>query len=168
VWHFVTKCTAVKFVKSWISSRFSPESRDPSYVGSATCPECPKKDWRGKSGCLHPRESGPEVVQGPGGVITFPTLHGWGDCSWPWVQVILGLQPRDPPQQAWKGMNKWEGRRHLSEHGCWRCVKNSNFKDQKLTSVIVQTKQRPSWNCPRQLQPTHRQLIILKDIYIYK
>ena len=23
----------------------SPESRDPSYVGSAMCPECPMKDW---------------------------------------------------------------------------------------------------------------------------
>jgi len=29
VWHFATKCAAVNFVKSWISSHFS-ESRDPS------------------------------------------------------------------------------------------------------------------------------------------
>jgi len=31
-------------------------------MGSATCPECPTKDWRGKSYWLNPRESGPEVI----------------------------------------------------------------------------------------------------------
>ena len=48
VWHFTTKCAAVKFAKPWISIHFF-ESRDPSYVGSAICPECPTKDWRDKS-----------------------------------------------------------------------------------------------------------------------
>jgi len=43
----------------WMSSHFS-ESRDPSYVGSALCPECPTKDWRRKSCLLNSRESGPE------------------------------------------------------------------------------------------------------------
>jgi len=42
--HFLQKCAVVKFVKKWRSSHFS-ESRDPSYVGSAMCPECLRKDW---------------------------------------------------------------------------------------------------------------------------
>ena len=50
--------------------------RDPSCAGSAMSPECPRKDWRGKSCWPHPRESGPEVVQGPGGVTASPTLLG--------------------------------------------------------------------------------------------
>jgi len=37
-------------------------------------PECPTNDWRGKSCWLRPRESGPEVIQGPGGVNTSPAL----------------------------------------------------------------------------------------------
>jgi len=44
------------------------------YIGSAMCLECLRKDWRDKSCWLHPRESGPEVVQGPGGATTSPTL----------------------------------------------------------------------------------------------
>jgi len=77
--HIVTfrdKRTAVRFAEPWISNHVSSESRDPSYVGSAMCPECPTKDWRGKSCWLKPRESGPKVVQGPRGVITSPTLLG--------------------------------------------------------------------------------------------
>jgi len=90
LWHFATRCSAVKFVKPWMSNHFS-ESRDPSYVGSAMCPEFPRKDLRGKSYRLHPKESGPEVDQGPGGVITSPTLLGpvlvWSQqnyllCKW--------------------------------------------------------------------------------------
>ena len=44
VWHFVTKTTGLK-PKMW--SHFS-ESRDPSYVNSAKCPKCPRKEWRTK------------------------------------------------------------------------------------------------------------------------
>jgi len=40
------------------------------------CPEYPRKDRRGKSCWLNLRESGPEVVQGPAGVTTSPTLLG--------------------------------------------------------------------------------------------
>jgi len=39
-------------------------------------PDCPTKDWLGKSCWLNPRESGPEIVQGLGGVIASPTLLG--------------------------------------------------------------------------------------------
>ena len=46
------------------------------WFGHVSCPECRTKDWRGKSCWPHPVERGPEVVQGPGGVITSPTLHG--------------------------------------------------------------------------------------------
>jgi len=48
VWHFATKCAAVKFAKLWMSS-YSSESRDTSWVDWAICPECPRKDWQGKS-----------------------------------------------------------------------------------------------------------------------
>jgi len=40
------------------------------------CPECPIKDWLGTFCWQHPRESGPEVDQGPGGVTASPTLLG--------------------------------------------------------------------------------------------
>jgi len=48
VWHFATNSTGMKSVKPGMSSHFS-ESRDPSYVSWAICPECPAKDWRRKS-----------------------------------------------------------------------------------------------------------------------
>jgi len=38
------------------------------------CPECPTKNWRGKSCWLNLSENGPEVVQGAGGVTTSSTL----------------------------------------------------------------------------------------------
>ena len=34
------------------------------------------KDWRGKFSCLNPRESGPDVLQIPGGVTASPNLLG--------------------------------------------------------------------------------------------
>jgi len=70
VWHFATKCTPLKFAKRLVSKHFS-ESRDPSYVGSAICPECPEKHWRGKSCWLNPQESSQEISQGPSGVISW-------------------------------------------------------------------------------------------------
>jgi len=74
------------------------------------CPKCPRKDWRGKSSWLHPRKSGSEVVQGPGGVTTFPTLLGpvlvWSQQNClrfllidREVVRVLGLLPHDPPQR---------------------------------------------------------------------
>jgi len=48
VWHFVTRSTGLKSAKHGMSSHFS-ESRDPSCVGSAMYPECPRKEWRIKS-----------------------------------------------------------------------------------------------------------------------
>ena len=48
VWYSVAKSTGLKSVKPGTSSHFS-ESREPSYVSSAMCPECPAKDWRRKS-----------------------------------------------------------------------------------------------------------------------
>jgi len=73
VWHFATKCADVKFAEPWMPNDFT-ELRNNSYVGSALCPECPTKDWRGKSCWINPRESNPEVVQGLGGVTAYPTL----------------------------------------------------------------------------------------------
>ena len=48
MWHFVTRSTGLKSAKPGTSSHFS-ESRDPSYVSLAMCPECPWKEWRTKS-----------------------------------------------------------------------------------------------------------------------
>ena len=73
VLYFVTKCVAVKFAEPWMSNHFS-ESRDHSYVVSATCPECATKNWRGKR-WLNLRESGPDV-QRLGWMTTSPTLLG--------------------------------------------------------------------------------------------
>jgi len=53
----VTKSTGLKFVKPSISSHFS-ESIDPSYVNSAMCPKCPRKEWRTKSIRLHSAPTG--------------------------------------------------------------------------------------------------------------
>jgi len=70
--------------------------------------ECRTKDSQGKSSWVHPQESGPEVIQGLGGVTTFPTLLGLVLGVNPAklseiavdrevFQVLLGLLPRDPP-----------------------------------------------------------------------
>ena len=47
-----------------------------SYVGSAIWAECPRKNWRGVSCCLHLRESGSKVDQETGGMIRSRTLLG--------------------------------------------------------------------------------------------
>ena len=73
VWHFMTRSTGLKSIKLGMSSHFF-ESRDPSNVGSAMCPEFRRKDKRGTTCWLHPRESGPEVVRGSGGLATSAAL----------------------------------------------------------------------------------------------
>ena len=77
MWHFVTKSTGLKSVKSGMSSHFS-ESRDPSYVSSAMCSEYPRKDWRSKSFGLQstPTRKRLRGRRRTGGVTTFPTLLG--------------------------------------------------------------------------------------------
>jgi len=62
----------MNFAKLWMSSHFF-ESRDTSYDGSVTWPECLRKNWQGTSTWLHPLVNRPEVVHGPGGVITSST-----------------------------------------------------------------------------------------------
>jgi len=53
VCHLATKCAFVKSVNHWMSSHFL-ESSDSSYVGSAGCPDCPRKDWRASpAGYIH-------------------------------------------------------------------------------------------------------------------
>ena len=44
----MTKSTGLKSVKLRMSNHFF-NSRDPTYVNSAMCPKCPKKEWRIKS-----------------------------------------------------------------------------------------------------------------------
>jgi len=48
--HFATKCTVVKFVQPWKSTSPNREIT----AGSAMCPECPMKNWRGTFFWLHP------------------------------------------------------------------------------------------------------------------
>ena len=105
VWHFLTKCAAVKFAKPWTSNHLS-KTKDPATYGSAICLEYPTKDWRGKSCWLDPRESDPEVVQRPGEVTTsltclVPSWRGscrfiW-NCCWPWGILSPRVVARDPP-----------------------------------------------------------------------
>jgi len=92
VWHFVTKSAGLKSVNPGMSSHFS-ESRDPSYVSLAMCPECPRKyvELSPSSYSLHPQESDLKFVQGPGGVTASPTLvPSWCgartilNCCWSW------------------------------------------------------------------------------------
>jgi len=65
----------VKFVKPGDVDPLFPINRiQLRWFGHAT--KMPRKNSGGKSCWLHPRESGPEVVQGPGGVTTSPTLLG--------------------------------------------------------------------------------------------
>jgi len=56
------KVRICEILKTRMWSQFSSESRDPSYVGQAMCPECPTKGWQGESFWLRPRESGPEAT----------------------------------------------------------------------------------------------------------
>jgi len=51
----VTKCTAAKFVKRWMSSHFC--KWDFRYIGSAMWPEFSRKDWQAKSYWFFPHES---------------------------------------------------------------------------------------------------------------
>jgi len=73
VWHFATNCAAVKSVKPRKMSQFSP-NRDFSYGGSTK--------WMSQKMfsrlVLLDKHTGndAEVVQGPGGVTTSPTLLG--------------------------------------------------------------------------------------------
>jgi len=68
----------------------------------AMWPECPRKNWRGKSCWLHSRENGPKVNQRPGDVITFQTLLSpvlvWSQ------QKGCGPSPRG---KAGMSMNEW-------------------------------------------------------------
>jgi len=90
VWHFATNRAAVKFAEAWMSNHLS-KLRYHSYVSSAMYPECPTKDWRGTSCWLNPRESGPEVVQGPRGVTaSFGTVLVWGQQNY--LKLLLTVR----------------------------------------------------------------------------
>ena len=67
------------------------ESRDPSCVGSAMCPECPRKYWRGKS-CLihHEKAAQSSPCLAPSWCEASATM--W-DCSW-------SLRISNPPTTA--------------------------------------------------------------------
>ena len=92
------------------------------YLGSAMCPDCPTKVWRGKSCGLN--ESGPEVDQGPGGVtacrrpclvlfwcrasrIRLPEISVDREVFW----ALLGLLPPRPSQEEKRAL-KWMNELH--------------------------------------------------------
>ena len=100
----------LKLLIKALSSHLPSKSKDPSQVGSAMCFECPRKDWRGKSCWLHPSESGPEVVQEPGGAATSPILFGpvlvWSQQKYLWLLKTIryfessyGCYAHDHPQR---------------------------------------------------------------------
>jgi len=64
------KVRSCKFCKA-VSVESLLRIENSSFVGSAMCPS---NDWRESSYWRNPRESGPEVVQAPGGVTTSHTL----------------------------------------------------------------------------------------------
>jgi len=64
------------------------------------------KDWRSKSCWLLPQKSGPEVIQGQGGMITSVTQLGMEPAELSEIavhhevfQVLLGLLPCNPLQR---------------------------------------------------------------------
>jgi len=75
VWNLAINCAAVKFAEPWMSKHFS-KFREHNHVSSVMHPECPTKDWWGKSCWLNPRDSDSKIVQAPGGVTSSPTLLG--------------------------------------------------------------------------------------------
>jgi len=107
VWHFATKCAAVKFAVRWMLNHFS-SLREYNYISSARYPECPTEDWWGKPCWLNPWQSDPDVVQGLGGVTASPTLLDsilvWSEQNY--LKLLLtvsfskfscGCCPRNPP-----------------------------------------------------------------------
>ena len=101
--------------------------------GSAMCPECPTKDWWRKSCCLNPRESDPDVVQGPVGLTTSPTLLGpilmWSQQNYLKLLLIArysksyGCCPTTLPMRKSRHENKWnEWHLRLFIHRCLKVL----------------------------------------------
>ena len=80
VWHLVTKTAGPKSIKPRMSSYFH-ESRDPTYVSSAMCPKCPRKEWRNKSFRLYTVYTRGKVVQ------------SWSKDQVAWLHLRLCLVP---------------------------------------------------------------------------
>jgi len=74
VQHFREKVLSCEIRKTLNVELLLRIERSQLYVDSDMNPGWPMKHCRGKSCWPHPRESGPEVVQGPGGMITSPIL----------------------------------------------------------------------------------------------
>jgi len=122
-WHDTSRQSgqSVKFAKSLMSGTFS-EERDLSYGSSVRCPEYARKDWRGDSCRLHPRQCGQKVHQGPGGVVTRTvtrksTIGGIYVCARGRSVTSLGYQ-------GWRRVS-WKGPNFLtmsnSFHLCSKC-----------------------------------------------
>ena len=78
VWHFATKCVAVKFVKLWMSSSHLPQSRE---IPATLFRPCVSQNTSGNIGesCYTAYTHGNAAQrssEGPGGVTTSPTLLG--------------------------------------------------------------------------------------------
>ena len=81
-----------------MSNHFSSESRDPSYISSAMCPECSKKDWRGKSCWLNPQGKRPRGRP----------RTTWSDYISDLAWSPLGVEPAElPVDQGCKVVRSW-------------------------------------------------------------
>ena len=117
VWHFVTKCAAVKFAKRWMSKKLF-ESRDASYVGSALCPECSGKDWQvllatptGKRPRRSPKDQVEWLHLRP---CLVPSWYGASRTIWDLLLVMRHLDSsyscchRNPLQKKSGQENEWQ------------------------------------------------------------
>ena len=130
VWHFATKF-ATEIRKALNVNHFYAESRDPSYVGSTMCPECPGKDLARQALLAKPMGERPRVHPWTRWSNYISNL-AWSrlgveptelseiavDCEVSWVQLWL-LAPR--PSQEEKRARRWifEAQcmiRHRSSH----------------------------------------------------
>jgi len=100
VWHFATKCAAVKVAEPWMWNHISSELREHryQYICFGHVSRIPTKDWRGKSSWLNQRKRGSEVIQGLGLVTTSPTLLGlvlvWSQQNY--LKLLLAVRYSKP------------------------------------------------------------------------
>ena len=112
--HFVTKSTGLKSVKPGLSSHFS-EPRDPSYVSSAMCPECHRKEWRTKSFGLQSTSTGKRPRGRP--------RTRWHDYITDFACSRLSVKP----ELSEIAVDLWRTGRHFTGRAEKICPENNNL-----------------------------------------
>ena len=139
VWYLVTKCVTVKFAKPWMSRHLSTKSRDPSYVRSAICPECPTKTGEASpDGYSHGKAAQSSSKDQVAWLHLQPCLvPSWcgakrtiWDCCWVLLEL---LSPRPSPEEkrAWKW--KWMNEKQRKANAAHRRV--SHFENAILQAL---------------------------------